>query len=396
MNNAIHWYFGTQQAYLGLKTNNKLDPEGMYFITDTNEFYYKDVNYMNNTIYFTGDLPDIDYITPDHVYFNTTTLTAYTHDGTKWNVLIEPANVSVLLTPEDDSTNGVPQMVTGAAVKAYTDRYINTNNNPALVDISWDNVNSQIRFKRYIDKANLDPTALYINQFAASIKRDAATGNIYILASDGTTKLSQINIKLDNYVVSGLYDNNEKAIVFTMSNGEDVKIFAQSIVKVYNRLNTSSVTTQVKSIDGLNYIEMAVNISPTSGNELYLATKANGLVAYNPRAGQTGSTTTPITTDAQEGLYVNREHLIDYVRPLDFNMILKLDQKGYAASTSRKIGGANLNSNASTRQTTQTTEQGLANTKTTVLNNLANTYARLDSLDDQYSGFATAYKVIQL
>ena len=170
MNNAIHWYFGTQQAYLGLKTNNKLDPEGMYFITDTNEFYYKDVNYMNNTIYFTGDLPDIDYITPDHVYFNTTTLTAYTHDGTKWNVLIEPANVSVLLTPEDDSTNGVPQMVTGAAVKAYTDRYINTNNNPALVDISWDNVNSQIRFKRYIDKANLDPTALYINQFAASIK----------------------------------------------------------------------------------------------------------------------------------------------------------------------------------------------------------------------------------
>lgn len=396
MNDAVHWYFGTQQAYLGLKTNNKLDPNGMYFITDTNEFYYKDVNYMNNTIYFTGDLPDIDYITPDHLYFNTTTLTAYMHDGTNWNVIVEPARVSVLITPEDDTTNGVPQMVTGAAVKAYVDRYVNTNNNPALVDISWDNVNSQIRFKRYIDRANLDPTALYINQFAASIRRDAATGNIWILASDGTTKLSQINIKLDNYVVSGLYDNNEKAVVFTMSNGQDVKIYAQSIVKIYNRLNTSSVTTQVRSIDGLNYIEMAVNISPTTGNELYLATKANGLVAYNPRAGQTGSSTTQINTDDQEGLYVNREHLIDYVRPLDFNTILKLDQKGYAATTSRKIGSANLSSTDALRQQTQTTEQGLKNTETTVLNNLANTYARLDSFANQYSGFAAAYTVTQL
>lgn len=401
---AVRWFFGTKAKYEALKKANNLHPEGMYFLTDSNEYYYKDVQYMNNIIYFTGDLPDIDYITTDHVYFNTDTLTAYTYANNQWNVLVEPPSVSVLVDFNNLKSDGVPQMVSGQAAKVYIDKLINTNNEQGLVEISWDHVNKYIRFKRYVDINNNDPATLYVNQFAASIGVAVASGTvkgahkhiISLYASDGVTVLSNIEILLDNYMVSGIYDNDEKAIIFTMSNGDDVKIYAQSIIKIYNRLNSSSVTTNLRTINGLNYIEMAVNISAAAGNEIFLASKTGGLAAYNPREGQTGSTARTITTDAEEGLYVNREHLIDFVAANNTGKVLKLDTIGNAALTTNKIGAATFNSNLTTRQTMQATEQGVTDQKNNTLTMFNNTYLKLADIDDQYTGFAAAFKVRQL
>lgn len=390
---AVRWFFGTKAKYEALKDANQLHPEGMYLLTDTNEYYYKDVNYMCNVVYFKGDLPSAATATRDHIYFNTNTLTAYTCDGTQWNILIEPAKVGVLIP---NTTTGVPQMVTGIAAKQYIDDFIRENNRLAVIDIAWDPLTSSIKFRQYKDVDDPSVTTdLYVNQFGASITRDAQTGDIQILSSSGDT-LGTINIPLDNYVTAGIYDNQKKAIVFSMSNGEDVWIYASSIVKLYNQLSTSSVTTNIITVDGLNFIEMNVNVSQTPGNELYLATKQTGNPYINPREGTPGTGHGAVVNDDEVGFYVSYEHLIDFLTPANQGEVMKLDAVGAAATTGHSIGDSILAAGLSSRDSIQATEECLGNTRDDILQTLEDTYVPLSSVRNQYSDFAAAYKVTVL
>ena len=388
---AVRWFFGTKAKYEALKNANQLHPEGMYLLTDTNEYYYKDVNYMCNVVYFSGDLPSASTASQNRIYFNTTTLTAYTSNGSTWDVLIEPAKVGVLIS---GTNTGVPQMVTGAAAKAYIDEFVTTNNNNAVIEISWDATNSKIKYRQYVNRDNTTTTDLTVNEFGASITRNASTGDISILGSDGTTVLATINIPLDNYVVSGIYDNTRKAIVFTMSNGADVLIYAADIIKLYNRVNTSSITTNIITSDGLNFIEMNVNISAVSGNELYLATVEDGNPYINPREGTPGTGSSSVAA-GEEGLYVSYRHLIDFLTPVTTqSQVMKLDAVGAADTTAHTIGSATLNATQANQASIQATEECLTNTQDTILTNLTNTYVPLSSVRTQYSNFAEAFKTI--
>lgn len=383
---AVRWFFGTKAKYNALAKANQLHPEGMYFLNDTGEYYYKGEQYMGHFIYFTGDLPSSG-ITTDHVYFNTSTLTGYTYDGTKWNILVEPASVSVLT----GGVAGVPQMVTGAAAKAYIDDYVVHNNDNVVININWDETNNQLKFSRMADEANgVSPTALNVIQFAASITRDASTGDITLIASDGVTVLATINIALDNYIISGSYDNTKKAIVFKMSNGEDVLLYAADIINLYNRANTTTVETTISSVDGLSFIEMNVKVSQDTGNELYVATTTNGLAYTNPRTNQKIANE---ISGNQVGLYVNRAHLIDFLLPANNGEIGLLDTEGNAKASGRKIGGSTLSQTAELQAVTQVTEEALNNTKEDILTNLEDTYVAKTSLRNQYANFAAAYRV---
>lgn len=552
---AVQWYFGTKAIYESLEAKNKLNPEGMFFLSDTREFFYKGVQYMNNVIFFTGDLPESG-ITTKHLYFNTNTLVAYAHDGSQWNVIIEPASVSVL------KANGTaePIMVTGAAAKQYVDTMIANTNDQVIIDLTWDtqtgaNDNSPkvdtssfeagvtdvsnyytknvsyvpatgsfdpnvtyytdntgatavdpatlyaladvtsyfvkqtsvvaatgtydptvtyysdstgeltadtseleegvsdvsnlfvkedsfvaatgsydpsvtyytdntgateatreticstvsvasyfvenatfvkatgtfvagtvyyapittgttLNFKRYGAPTVNDPNGLVINQFATSIVRNKNTGDIQILASDGVTVLATINIPLDNYIVSGRYDENLKAIVFRMSNGEDTYVYAADIIGLYNQLDSSTVDVTLTTVDGINFIKMDVKKSQVTGNELEIIEDQTG---EHPELN---------------GLYANRAHLMDFLVPItDADTIAKLDAEGNAVTSGKKIGGATASQVAAQQAVNIITEEGLTNKKTEIENYLDATYLAKETVRSQYADFAAAYSV---
>lgn len=365
-NSRIRWYFCTKAIYNKLVEDNNVYQEGFYFLSDTNEYFYKGVNYMRNTIFVTSTLPTTGIAT-GRIYFNTSTLTAYTYDSTNglWNVLVEPAKVSVI-----ENSQGVTQMVTGAAVKSYVDNLIDTAVNGTVINISWTE-NNTLTFNRKVN-AN-GPVDLTINEFGASISRNATTGDIVLKAADGTTTLATINIPVDRYTVSGVYDDNEKAIIFTMSRGNPVKIYAETIVQLYNAVTTNSITTQITNVGGKNYLQMDVRISGVTGNELQLITDTTG----------------GITT----GLYINRDHLMDFVANPTAGNVVKLDATGNSADTGKGIGGNTISNVVASRANLVTRESALKATKDDIEEDWAETYVPLSSVAHQYSTFSSAMKV---
>lgn len=365
-NSRVRWYFCTKAIYDKLVEDNQVYQEGFYFLSDTNEYYYKGVNYMRNTVFVTSTLPSTG-ISSTRIYFNTGNLTAYTYNTTSrlWDVLVEPAKVAVI---QNDA--GVPQMVTGAAVKTYVDELIDTAVNGTVINISWSGNNTLV-FNRKVNENG--PVNLTINEFGASISRDINTGDIVLKAADGITTLATINIPVDRYTVSGVYNDTEKAIILTMSRGDVVKIYAESIINLYNAITTNSITSQIINVEGKNYLQMDVKISGVTGNELELITDTTG-----------GKTT---------GLFIDRNHLMDFVaNPTDGNVV-KLDATGNSADTGKGIGGDTLSNVVANRANLLTRESALSATKKDIEDNFSDTYVPLSSVANQYSTFSSAMKV---
>ena len=374
------FYFSTKSVYTNVRNAGNLYDEGIYFITDTAEVYYHDQQYMGFVLPYTGDLPATG-MTTDHLYFNTTTLTGYRYNGSGWDVVVQPAAVGVL--GQDD--NGVTTWVSGQAVKAYVESVFaaNASLGSNVISITWDptvdtttgNVTgTKINFKRFSDPSNNVPPGLTVNQFATQIVRDASNGDIKILASDGTTVLSTINIPLDNHITAGTYDDTQKAIVLTMSNGNDVLIYARDIVNLYNQLDTNSVDINFSTVDGINFISMDVKLSAVAGNELEIITPGQD---ENPNLA---------------GFYINRSHLMDKVTAADVGKVIALDSEGNSVALNKTIGAAAIPAAATNHATTIVTEQALDSKKTDIENTLATTYVTKTSMANQYSTFAAAMK----
>lgn len=376
----LKFYFATKSVYTSVRSKGNLYQEGIYFITDTNEVYYHDVAYTGFVLPYTGDLPNAG-MTQDHLYFNTSTLTGYRYNGTSWDVVVQPAAVGVL----GQDQNGVTTWVSGQAVKTFVDGiFANAGSlTSAVTSITWDpTVDSQtghvtgtkINFKRYADPTANVGTGLVVNQFATQIVRNPATGDIQILASDGTTVLSTINIPLDRHTVSGVYDDTEKAIVLTMSQGAPVKIYASSILNLFNQLDTNSVDITFSTSDGFNFISMDVKLSAQAGNELEIVTPGQG---DDPSVG---------------GFYINRAHLMDKVTAADQGKVIILDSEGNSVAVNRQIGAGSIPANAANHATTLVTEEALMNKKDDIEDFLGDTYVTKTSMANQYATFAAAMK----
>ena len=449
---AIKWFLLSQKKYLSLVKNNEVVQDGMYFLHDSKEYYYNGEQYMRNFLYYTGDLPQNPVV--GRLYFNTNTLTCYTHNGSSWEIVIEPANVNVV-----SNELGVTNMVTGLAAKTFIDQYIRANNETAIMSIGYNPTAHQFTVTN--SAATNNTTQYVVNEFGASLSRDASTGDIDILASDGTTILATINIPVDNYITDGEYDDTEKAIVLHMSNGADVNIFAKDIIDLYNQLDSATVDVSVVDVDHKNYIKFDVNLSQVAGNELvvhvagtdvssyyvadttYVAATGNyedGTKYYTDSTGSTevdtsefedgvtdvssyyvaetqyvpatgtyrngttyytdntGSTTVDTTgfveatgNSTSSGLYFTMAHLMNKVATTEANKIQKLDVNGDAASTGRAIGGSTISATSAAQEVTQITEEALTNVKDDTEDELDATYLNKDTVRDQYSGFAAIW-----
>ena len=264
MANLLKWLIASKQAdYDAVKSK---DTNALYFVEETGAIFKGSVPFGNGVIFYgagqaitarpaTGVLGKI--------YVDATTLAGYVYNGTAWKQVIYAVDQTVT----DSSTNPV----SSAAVKTYVEGLVGEGTSKLVKTVAYDAAGVQLQVTLGDDSTTNVP----LTAIATSLTYDGGTGKVALLDKAGT-KLSEVNIPLDNFVKSGTYDDVSKEIVLTMQNASEVRIPAADLVDVYTGATSQSATVDVQS----NAI--TVNVKVDSSQQL-LTVGENGLkVASDP------------------------------------------------------------------------------------------------------------------
>ena len=281
-------YIGTRHAYEVHKDNNDLDPNGFYFLIDTNEVIFEDKNYNHQMLYYTGELPTVK--TPNRLYFNLSTLEAHVWDGSKWILIFSPVDSTYI------TTTGSDRVVSGEVVKDYVDRILKDT----LIEL--------LSLKTFI----FDPETKCLNvhignnnklleltYFASSLS--VSDDQYSLQLKDSTGNIISSTILYPCHVAQGKFNIETLSLDFYYS--DDTPVISIPIPEIFNLLlsqNTTSISTSVSPNDR-SFIKMEVNISKQEDNQLKLK---------------------------DDGLYIDWNKYIDKVSPDKEGSIIILDDKG--------------------------------------------------------------------
>lgn len=349
----LKWYFGTRAKYDALATK---DANGIYFLNDTNELYYQGKQYMNTVIMYAGAKPTTGV--PGKFYFSTDTLVAETYKDGAWVTIADATGAAVL----DKDGNAVTGKVSGAAVKAYIDAHLKSKAEAGVASISYD---PTTRILKVTNSAGTDSTST-INSFATAISRDIKTGEIDLIAGDGTTKLATITIPPDIHVASGTYDDTQKGIVLTMSDGSKVVIPSSKLIGLYNELDSKTINVTTEEKDGVLFLQMDVNVSATADNGL---------------------------SKKDDGLYCSGLGLADLLTGAVAGDALTATADGGTKDSGVAIGGAALAATPSNK--TMATEAAVTAVKATINTDLDATYVKTANVSKTYAEFLAANGMTQ-
>ena len=309
----IKWYLANKQAdYLALKSK---DAEALYFIKDTGEIYLGEQPYTQSVIFYGAELPVKSR--PEKgafgkVYVDATTLQGFVWNGVEYKEIIKTVENSVAA-----NTNNP---VTAKAVKTYVDTSVGTGTSDCIKAVAWDETKVQLQ----ITKKDESQVNIPLTKIATLLEYNGGTGALTLKDHAGH-QLSQVNIPLDNFVKSGIYDSKTKEIVLTMQNASEVRIPATALVDIYTGTSTNSGTVTVSPEKQISF---NVKLDPNPANKL---------------------------TVSEAGLMVTHDdgNKMDKVGASHENEILTADATGNAKASGLKAGGATLVHNNATTLATE-------------------------------------------
>lgn len=335
--NLIQWAFTTAEKYKALPTK---DENTLYFITDTKEIYKGSTTYTEPTVFYTAPRSATGAL--GKIYFDDTTLAGSVWNGTTWKEVIAPVAQTI------DKANPTVGPVSGAAVKAYIDAEVGSAGEGFITDLKWKADTKEVVFAQ-----NGTDHPVKLTKLLTGVSYDGATGKWQFKDSEDTV-ISEINVPLDNFVSSGIYDATKKALVLTMANGSTVEIPATDLVALYTATDSATVDLTISNTAEGNVIKADVKISATAGNSLV----ANA-----------------------DGLYVNAPDVsgkLDKVTAGKADEIITANADGTVKPSGKKVGGATLN--ASPDANTVATEAAVFAIKTAIENSTSTTYVAKASI----------------
>lgn len=264
-NSMVKWSFAAAKAdYAALATK---DPNTLYYIQDTKEIYRGAVSFTESVVIYEDELPAIGAL--GKLYVNKATLAGSVFNGTTWTEVVKAISDVVTTT---EAPNGVAAPVSGKAVKAYVTSAI-AGITDLIKGVTYDAATAKLTITKN-DNSTVD---VPLTKLATSMTYDGATGKLTLKDSAATT-LSEINIPLDNFVESGAYNETNKALELTMTNGTVVSIPAADFFKMYTAEDTATVdATITTNAEGVAVIKADVKVSAEAGNGL--EAKTDGLYA---------------------------------------------------------------------------------------------------------------------
>lgn len=264
----IKWAVAAQYAdYAALEPK---DTNTLYFIEETGQVFRGSKNYSEAVVLYNTDgagnpaRPASGAV--GKLYVDATTLAASAWDGAAYKDVVKPVDATVI----ESSVNPVA----GGAVKTYVDSAVAaakseiTGVTDKLVkSVAYDATDKQLD----ITLNDNSVTNVDLTNLAVSMEYASETG-LLVLKDKAGTQLSQVNLPLEQFVVSGTYESDSKEIVLTLNNDTEVRIPAASLVDVYTGGNTDNVKV---SVSGANVITATVVVDPVEGN--LLTSSATGL-----------------------------------------------------------------------------------------------------------------------
>lgn len=246
------------------------DTNTLYFIEETGQVFRGSKNYSEAVVLYNTDgagapaRPTSGAV--GKLYVDATTLAASAWDGAAYKDVVKPVDATVV----ESSTNPVA----GGAVKTYVDSAVAAAKseiqgvtNKLVKSVSYDATDKQLD----ITLNDNSVTNVDLTNLAVSMEYTSDTG-LLVLKDKAGTQLSQVNLPLEQFVVSGTYESDTKEIVLTLNNDTEVRIPAASLVDVYTGGNTDNVKV---SVSGANVITATVVVDPVEGN--LLTSSATGL-----------------------------------------------------------------------------------------------------------------------
>lgn len=259
-NNMVKYVKTTSASFKALETK---DIYTLYFLEDTGEIYKGSKSFTESCI-LVDSFPSTG--AQGKIYILNTTLEGRVWNGTEWKTVIEP----LVKTITDGQTQAGP--VTADAVKEYVTTKFGEESGNAVESITFDKTTKDLQYVK-----NGKTVTVPVDGFltGASYAEGVLSFNI-----EGTEEPIKINLPKDNFVQSGIYDNENKKIVLTLVDGSTVEIPASDLVDVYTVGETKSVKM---SLTG-NNITANVKVSVTEGNAI--TTNEDGL--FVPTVDVTG------------------------------------------------------------------------------------------------------------
>ena len=229
------------------------DKNTLYFLEDTREIY-KGEDCYTNFIVPVATLPATGKA--GRMYLDYTLGEGYIWNGS-W-VCISRRVSSVVLNDGNK--------VSGEAVKTFVDDTFGALDLSLVDDILYNATTKTLAFVK-----GTTTNYLQLTKIASAMTYNTETGKVGLTDAAGN-EISSVNIPLDNYVVSGTYDEVAKGIVLTLKNGSSVIIPASDLVKIYHAGETGTAKINITTIDGNNTITADVKTSTNANNLITIKT----------------------------------------------------------------------------------------------------------------------------
>lgn len=262
------WYVGTSEKYDNLE---KVDEKGIYFLTDTGNIMHNCEN-INTAIivYEDGLRPLIG--AEDRLYINSTTLEGYRFINDTWVQVIESIETAETIEAEEAIKL---EKLNGFGVESIVNKFLDEMNRKSTTSIDWDE-NTHNLIYRLGESGHEVKIKGLVSHFTFDTKTRICTcyddlGNVVC-----ETEL------IDNHIIGGSYDDERKAIIFKMRNGQEVRLKASALLNMFHGARTRTMTSIVKNyVDGKNVLTGEVNISIRAQNKLTVM--EDGLWAPKPK-----------------------------------------------------------------------------------------------------------------
>lgn len=243
MSDLVKFSTGTYAAY----TSSTKDSGTLFYTTDTEQLFKGSTEYTKSAK-VVSTLPTIAEGIYGVIYINTTTNTPYVFNGT-YIPMIKSYSTTIGDT-SDDTT--VP---TSKAVKDYVQNVVDNLDVSSGVDLSG-----------YVRNA----TYASATRTIVLPMRDSA----------GTDTTLTIELGKDIFVESGTYNETDKTIELTLTNGEELTIPVSDLIEEFVISGSDSVTVETDSSSGTKTYTISSKISSEAGNSLSL--KSDGLYVTVP------------------------------------------------------------------------------------------------------------------
>lgn len=328
----LTWHYITSEAYNAASAADKTSDK-LFFLSDTKEIYRGTQPFTEAVILYTTE-PTVKAV--GKLYINQNTLEGRIWDGSAWTTVIQP--VQATITADDAS-----KPVSGKAVADYVAAELAkvTGSDGLVAGVEYVKDTNSLK----VTMADGTSEDIPMENVAADLTYDKATGKLNVVNAAGTTIGTGINLDLERFVSEASYDHEAGVITLKFNDdGEPLTIDIGDLVDTYTAKNSTTVSL---TVTGNEFVAEAIVASGT-GYEDNLLQK----------------------TDA--GLYVaavDQSAKANKVASATAGNIATLTADGDLADSGVKAGGAALAADASA--SVLATEAAVAAIRTTLETDLA-------------------------